>query len=263
MKRKLFYSMLLIGSLVVLQANDYERANSAAKEAFSDLDCEFEDCQKEEPKPKVIIKERVVEKPVIKEKVIYRDRVVYKERPKEEVKQNNEVDEPKATGGVVYNKAFFDIHPKSQAPILDYINYSPRSSFDINQFVDSVKKIKESGIKAYVYGRLAVPKSIRTDEVYVKVGGNYYNNGSWWKKLIYYNDSNTAQNAEYFLVNVQQDEKGRRYIKYKIYFLLDYPWKVNPSSTDVIPTGIYFQVAPKVRGFKNKFVKATPYIVEE
>ena len=267
MKLKLLSSMLLIGSLFVVQANDYERANSAAKEAFSDLDCEFEDCTKEEPKPKVIIKERVVEKPVIKERVIYRDRVVYKERPKEELTQRvvetKKSEPPQATAGVVYNKAFFDIHPKSQAPILDYISYSSRSSFDINQFVDSVKKIKESGIKAYIYGRLAVPKSIQTDEVYVKVGGNYYKNDSWWKKLIYYNDSSTAQNAEYFLVNVQEDEKGRRYIKYKIYFLLDYPWKVTPSSTDVIPTGIYFQVAPKVRGFKNKFIKATPYIVEE
>ena len=263
--------MMIIGSLFVAHANDYERANKAAKEAFSDLDCEFEDCHKEQPKPKVIVKEKIiekpvvqkviVEKPVIKEKVVYRDRVVYKEKPKEELNQPKP-QEPKALGGLVYNKAFFDIHPKSQAPLLDYLKYSSRTSFDVEHFVESVKKIGERGLKVYVYGRLEVPNTIKTDEVYVTVGKNYrYDYYGYWRKFLYYNDSDTEQNSEYFLVKVKTDPSGRRYVKYKFYSLLDKPWDVKPSSKE-IPSGI-FKMAPKVRGFQDKFVPVRVYILDE
>ena len=274
MRKFVILVMMLCSSLLTLEANSYQRTNTVAEQAFKDLDCAFGGCKKEEPKPKVIVKEKIVEKPVIKEKIVYKnhtvykDRVVYKERPqevdtKQKVVTEQKVAESQASKTLKYNKAFFDIYPKSQAPILDYINYSSRSSFDVNQFVDSVQKIKESGIKAYVYGRLAVPKSITTNEVYMFSGGNYNYNQSWWKKLIYYNDSKIAQNADYFLVKVQTDANQRRFVKYKIYFLFDYPWKVTPSSTNSIPSNFFFKMAPKVRGFKNKFIKCTPYIIEE
>ena len=266
--------MMIIGSLFMAHANDYERANKAAKEAFSDLDCEFEDCHKEQPKPKVIVKEKIVEKPVvqkvivekpvIKEKVVYRDRVVYKERPKEELNQPKP-QEPKALGGLVYNKAFFDIHPKSQAPILDYITYSDRASFNVEQYVDSVSKIHDENIKVYIYGKLEVPKSIQTNQAYIYSGERYEYHSccNRWVKEIYYNDSKTYQNADYFLVDIRKDNQGRRFVKYKIRFQLEYPWQIKPSEENVAPNVFFFKMAPKVRGYKNKFVKVKPYIIEE
>lgn len=260
------WSFMISGSLFLMHANDYTRANKAAKEAFEDLDCEFEDCKKEEPRPKVIIKERVVEKPVIqkvivekpvvKEKIVYKEKVVYKAKPKQE---------QKAIGGVSYNKAFFDIHPKSQAPILDYITYSDRASFNVEQYVDSVSKIHDENIKVYIYGKLEVPSSIKTNQVYIYSGERYEYHSccNHWVKEIYYNDSKTYQNADYFLVNVQEDNHGRRFVKYKIRFHLEYPWKIKPSEENVAPNVFFFKMAPKARGYKNKFVKVKPYIVEE
>ncbi|MGD9719383.1 MAG: hypothetical protein AB7U24_09090, partial [Sulfurimonadaceae bacterium] len=66
-------------AFVLVSGSDYTRANSAAKEAFKDLDCDFDDCPKEAPEPKVIIQEKVVEKPVI----IIHEKVV--EKPVEKV----------------------------------------------------------------------------------------------------------------------------------------------------------------------------------
>lgn len=85
---KIILSLLALLIFSTLYASDYNRANAAAKEALKDLDCDFDDCPKEAPQPKVIIQERViikekpvyiekvveVEKPLIVEKVVYRDR---------------------------------------------------------------------------------------------------------------------------------------------------------------------------------------------
>lgn len=292
--KKIVLYLLALGMAFYVQANDIDRANIAAEKAFDKLDCEFEDCKKEESKPKVtpiiIIKEKVIEKPVIQEKIVYKEKPQQEKiaqpsmqleqlqqpqqpqsrqqqpqvQPQQQRQQpQSKQPQPKALGKIIYNKAFFDIHPRSQAPILDYIDYSPNSSFDINQFVDSVKKIKESRIKAYIYGKLEVPDSITTKEVYVYSGENYRTDLYWWKKLVYYNDSETAQSADYFLVDVQQDRSGRRFVKYKIYFLLDHPWEITPANTKILPSGFFFKMAPKKRGFKDKFVKVSPYIVEE
>ena len=90
---KIFITVLVLFNLSY--ANDYERANNAARNAFKELDCEFEDCHKEEQKPKVIIKEKIVEKPVIVEKVkvvkqpVIVEKVIYKEKPQVEKKAQN------------------------------------------------------------------------------------------------------------------------------------------------------------------------------
>ncbi len=80
-------------AFVLVSGSDYTRANSAAKEALKDLDCDFDDCPKEAPEPKVIIQEKVVEKPVIiiqekivekpVEKVIIQEKIV--EKPVEKI----------------------------------------------------------------------------------------------------------------------------------------------------------------------------------
>lgn len=86
MKQFIIVLLFLTGSLNAdVSKYEYERSNAAAKEAFDDMDCDFGDCQKPEPKPKVIIKEKVVEKivekPVIQEKIIIKEKIV--QRPQQ------------------------------------------------------------------------------------------------------------------------------------------------------------------------------------
>ncbi|MBU0721369.1 hypothetical protein KJ877_08500 [bacterium] len=249
----------------VSHASDYERANAAAKEALQGLDCDFGDCPKEEVKPQVIVKEKViyVDKPVVVEKVV--EKVVYKEKAEPElIPAPQKADSDKAVEGRTYNKAFFDVHSKSQAPMLDYIKYSNRGSFDIEQFADTVSKIKEKDANVYIHGSLEVPDSITTEQVYMNVGQKYYYSYySYWTKEIYYNNSKTRQNSDYFLVNVKKDNAGNRYVDYKIYVHLDSPWTITPAEMNVAPNTYFFQMAPKTRGFKNQFVKVKPYIAEE
>ncbi len=270
---KLVLSMVVLFSLSQAAGSDYYRANAVAKDAFKGLDCEFDDCPKEEVKPKVVEKivykdrpvevEKVVEVEKIVEKVIYRDRpapVIEPEEPSPVVKVQEDV----TNDALTYNKAFFDVHAKSQAPMLDFITYTPRASFNVAQFVDTVSKIKEEYTKVYIHGSIQVPDSITTDEVYINAGEKYYYGYySYWKKEIYYNGSTTRQNSDYFLVGVKKDASGVRYVDYKIYILLEYPWKIDASEENVAPNTFHFSMAPKVRGFKEKFVPAKIFIKED
>lgn len=165
--------------------------------------------------------------------------------------------------GRLFNTAYFDVHPKTQAPILDYIKYSKRASFDIKQYIDTVSRIRDEGIVAYVHGRVIVPETITTEKVYMNVGANYIYNSYDWKKHIYYNGSKTAQNAEFFLVTTKKDEFGNRYVDYKIKFSLEHPWNLKVSEKNVAPNTFFFSMAPKVRGFKNKFEKCDIYVLDE
>jgi len=245
-----------------LNASEYDRSNNAAQKALKDLDCEFEDCHKEQPKPKVIIKERVVVKKVTVPKPVYVPIVIKQQAPKTQQKENKT---QIADANIVYNKAFFDMYPRSQAPILDYITFDKRNSFDINQFVDSVSRIKEKNLDVVIYGRLEVPKSIRTSEVYIDSGKKYRYIGCCndWTKKIYYNDATTEQNSDYFLVKVQKDANNKRYVKYKIKIHLYKPWLITPAERNVAPNQFFFKMAPKVRGYKDKFVPVKVYIIEE
>jgi len=278
--------VLILFSLVFsLNASEYDRANAAASKAFSSFDCEFEDCPKEVPKPQIIIKEKVVykDRPVIvekivqKEKVVYRDKpvivhkvvekekVVYRDRPVQKSKPVAVAKEPvHISSNRVYHKAFFDVHTKTQAPMLDYIKYTKRASFDVGQFADTVSKIKEKKTKVYIYGSLSVPNSIKTKQVYMYVGQKYYYSYySYWTKEIFYNNLKTRQNSDYFLVDTKIDSAGNRYVDYKIYIHLDTPWTIKPAEENVAPNTFFFKMAPKTRGFKNKFIVAKPFIIEE
>ncbi|QSZ41150.1 hypothetical protein GJV85_03160 [Sulfurimonas aquatica] len=256
---------LLLAFFIFSSASDYTRSNSASASALKGLDCEFEDCS--EPEPKVIVKEKVI----LKEKVVYRDRpvevikekVVYKDRPVETVQKVVEVSD-NVVAGRTYNKAFFDVHTNTQAPMLDYITYGSRTSFNIQQYVDTISKIKENGTHIYIHGKIEVPSSITTSQVYIDSGKKYFNSySSTWIKEIFYNDAKTRQNSDYFLVDVKKDNNGNKYVDYKIHILLRVPTSVGEGNKDWTPNYYFFKMAPKVRGFKNKFVKATPYIIEE
>lgn len=270
-------NVLLVLSILLLSqasASDYSRSNEAAKEAVKNLDCDFGDCPKPAPEAKVIIQEKVIikEVPVVVEKEVIVEKIVYKDNPVAEVVPAPAVEEevapvakPKAVvTNRVYNKAFFDVHTPTQAPMLDYINFAPRASFDIKQYVDTVSKIKERNTKVYIHGQIAVPDSITTSQVYMNVGQKYhFSYYSSWQKDIYYNGSKTPQNSDYFLVDVKSDNNGNRYVDYKIYLFLSAPWKLKESEENVAPNSFFFKMAPKTRGFKNEFVNAKVYIIEE
>jgi hypothetical protein len=99
--KEVILGLLLIAGLLHADVSkyEYERSNAAAKDAFDDMDCDFGDCPKPEPKPKVIIKEKVVEKivekPVVQEKIIIQEkivekpveRVIYRDRPQQAVQE--------------------------------------------------------------------------------------------------------------------------------------------------------------------------------
>jgi hypothetical protein len=109
-------ALSIVALLAIANGSDYERSNSAAKEALGGLDCEFEDCKK--PEPKVIIQERVVEKPVIVEHVIIKEKivekpvervvekVVYKDRPAQEAVQVETIAAPTSTSKRIYDASF-------------------------------------------------------------------------------------------------------------------------------------------------------------
>lgn len=249
--------LLILSIFVFANASEYSRSNAAAKEAFKDLDCDFGDC----PKPEVIIQERVIikEVPVEIEKVIVKETIIYRDSPIEEVAPI-----PKAITGRNYNKAFFDVHTKTQAPMLDYISFTSRTSFNIEHFVDTLRRIKEYNTKVYIHGQIAVPNSINTSQVYINVGKNYYNKHyNQSKKAIYYNNSDIEQNSDYFLVDVKTNAHNERYVEYKIYLLLYSPWELKASEEKFAPNTFFFKMAPRVRGFKDKFVNAEIYIDEE
>ena len=98
----------------------------------------------------------------------------------------------------------------------------------------------------------------------MNVGQNYrYNYYDSWNKNIYYNGSKTAQNAEYFLVDTKKDTFGNRYVDYKIHFHLANPYDLKVSEKNVAPNSFNFSMAPKTRGFKNKFEKCDIYVLDE
>ena len=145
--------------------------------------------------------------------------------------------------------------------MLDYIKYSKRASFDIKQYIDTVNKIGEESIKVYIHGRVIVPESITTKQVYMNVGSKYYYS-FYSKKHTYYNGSKTHQQAEYFLADTKTDTFGNGYVDYKISLIVDKPWKEKVSSV-IAPNTYFFKIAPKTRGFKNKFEKADIYVLDE
>ncbi|MEA2072526.1 MAG: hypothetical protein U9O86_02995 [Campylobacterota bacterium] len=165
--------------------------------------------------------------------------------------------------GRLMSTAYFDVHSKSQAPMLDYIKYSKRASFDVKQYIDTVSRIKDRAIDAYIHGRVIVPQNITTEKVYITVGPNYRFSSGYWAKNIYYNGSKTAQNAEYFLVTTKKDEFGNSYVDYKITLDLTEPWVLKVSEKNVAPNSFFFSMAPKTRGFKNKFEKCDIYVLDE
>ncbi len=272
----MFKKIVLVVSILLTSQlfaqSDFDRANAAAEKASKGLDCEFEDCTPKKPKviikkqyvPVVVVKEKIVTKEVPVEKIVEKEKIIYRDRPAPVIAET--IPAPvskKAVTGRTYNKAFFDVHTKTQAPMLDYIKYTTRGSFNVDQFADTVSKIKERDVKVYIHGSIAVPSSITTNQVYMNVGPKYYYSYyNYWKKEIRYNNSNSRQNSDYFLVNVKKDSNGNRYVDYKIYILLSKPWKINAAEENVAPNTFFFKMAPKVRGFKNKFVKAEIFITE-
>ena len=207
--------MSLIFSISITSAN-LLYSTSGAVQAFSSLDCEFENCQK--PLSKALGSKRV------------------------------------------YNKAFFDIETKTT--IHSHISYTTKNSFNIEEFVNGVNKFNEAA-NIVIYGSIAVPKNIISNQVFIHVGPNFhYSHWSGWKKEIYYNDLLSRQNSNHVLVNTKTDAQGQKYVDYKIIIYLTKPWQIKLSEQNVAPNTFFFKVAPKTKDFENKFLEADIYILK-
>ena len=165
--------------------------------------------------------------------------------------------------GRLFNTAYFDVTLKSQNPMLDYIKYSKRGSFDIEQYLSTVNKIGEKWITVNIQGRIIVPSSIKTKQVYVSLGKAEYvysdgNGGKW----IYYNNSKQYQNSEYFAVDTKKDIFGNRYVDFNLKLTHEFGRRVK-GDWHQTPKNIIFHMAPKARGFKNKFQKCDIYVLDE
>jgi len=161
--------------------------------------------------------------------------------------------------GRLMSTAYFDVHTQSQAPMLDYIKYSKRASFDTKQYISTLEVISKAAgaVTIYIQGRVIVPDSIKTKLVYIDAGKTYNS-----YKKIYYNGSKIPQDAEYFLVATKTDAFGNRYVDYKIvqsgHYGITYA-----RNKEYYPNTIVFSMAPKKRGFKNKFQKCDIYVLDE
>lgn len=164
----------------------------------------------------------------------------------------------------IYNKAYFDIYTRSYAPLHKRIRYDAQNSFDIYKYINTINDIRRKDIKVYIYGKIAIPKRIKTNKVYIKVGREYFKKSkNRWKKAIFYNNSNNRQNSYYHLARVKRDDNGKRYVNYKILLKLEKPWKLDTSELNYAPNTFFFKIAPNKYNFKNKFKNARVYIDEE
>ena len=164
--------------------------------------------------------------------------------------------------GLHYNSAFFDIYPSHLAPTFGYITYSTKDSFDANAFLRRVRNIHERNIKAYIKGRIEVPKEIATAKVRLYSGEDYRYKGWDGERFIIYNDKIKTQYLRTPLVDVEEDVKGRRYISFVITLFIYTPYKLEDSS-EMLPDAYLFQIAPNEEDFAKKFRKANVFIVEE
>ena len=161
--------------------------------------------------------------------------------------------------GRLMSTAYFDVETKSQPPILDYIKYSKRASFDTKQYISTLQAITSNAgdVTVYIHGRIIVPDSIKSKKVYMYVGTLYNSN-----KSIYYNNSKIPQDANYFLVDTKVDNFENRYVDYKIVQEGHYG-TTYAGDKKYYPNTFFFSMAPKVRGFKNKFQKCDIYVLDE
>ncbi|MEA2072888.1 MAG: hypothetical protein U9O86_04825 [Campylobacterota bacterium] len=169
----------LLGLLLMstISANDYSRANTAADKSLRDLDCEFEDCSKKAPEPKVIIKEKIVERPVVVEKVVYKERpakvetvvvekVVYKDRPIQKTDKPQKIDSNR-----IYKKLYVDISvPNDPTFLSDFLYITPRAGgIDWNRIKKMCLSAPTRGpYTVKVTGMMEVPENITSDRIYVQ-----------------------------------------------------------------------------------------------
>ncbi|WP_373069352.1 hypothetical protein [Sulfurimonas sp.] len=263
MYRILLVSLLLVSSSY---AEDYyKRANAAAEKAFDDMDCDFGDCKKEEPKPQVIIKEKIVEKPVIVEKVIVQEKVVEKEVPVERVVEkvvykDKPVTESKpevVSSNRHYNKLYIDVAvPGDPTFYSDYLSRTQRAS-GVNW--NPVKKAllnapeKGSDFVVKIVGFIEVPASINSEKIYIKPLGKDIT-----KYLVI--DGNEWKSAQLMLENgYKETRKIPFYYKYSSYYKSSL---INTMTNQMADISFLISNKPTERGEEKNYVKARVFIEE-
>lgn len=161
------------------------------------------------------------------------------------------------------NRAFFDIYPSHRAPLLGYIHYTTKHSFDAREFLERVRSIDEKDIKVYIKAYLEVPKEIHTKKVYIDSGDDYYYKGWDGERYIVYNGISTTHHLGSVLVDVKEDAEARRYVSFIITIIVAHPDEIKDASNEIVPNKYFFKIAPNRNGYKKLYRNVSLFIVEE
>ncbi len=167
----------------------------------------------------------------------------------------------------LFSTAYYDIMTEGESTMMEYLKYSNRAGFDVNEFNSMLTGFAKNSTIS-IRTRVLVPQNVTTSRVYVSVGKKYqYGLDIWGSGAAevhlnsFWNDK--KQIKEMTQVDVKRDELGNRYVDYKLEGFLHAGMQGKHVKINAIFTTLRFRVAPVKRGFKNKFEKAKIYVLEE
>lgn len=169
--------------------------------------------------------------------------------------------------GRLMSTAYYDVIVEDESTMMEYIKYSHRAGFDVNQFNKVLTGFgKNATISIKV--RVLVPENITTKRVYVTLGDKYQYGLDIWgggedeiALHSYWNDKQQVKNI--VQVDTKTDEFGNRYVDYKLEGFLRHGMEGKHCKINKIFSTLRFKVAPVKRGFMNKFERADIYVLDE
>jgi len=169
--------------------------------------------------------------------------------------------------GRLLSTAYYDVMVEGESTMMEYIKYSHRAGFDVNQFNNILTGFGKSATIS-IKTRVIIPDDIKTKRVYVTVGDVYrYGIDIWGSSDLelnlhsYWNDK--KQIKKIVQVSPKTDEFGHRYVDYKLEGFLRYGMQGKHCKINGIFSHLRFKVAPVKRGFLNKFERADIYVLDE
>jgi len=169
--------------------------------------------------------------------------------------------------GRLMSTAYYDVMVEGESTMMEYIKYSNRAGFDVNQFNKILTGFGKNATIS-IKTRVLVPDDIKTKRVYVTVGKTYEYGLDIWGSgdaeislNSYWNDK--KQIKEIIQVDTKKDEFGNRYIDYKLEGFLRWGMTGKHCKINRIFSTLRFKIAPVKRGFMNKFEKAYIYVLDE
>lgn len=171
------------------------------------------------------------------------------------------------TTGRLYNTAYYDIMVENSSTMMEYIKYSKRGGFDVDDFNKMLTGFGKNATIS-IKCRVVIPADVTTTRVYVSVGPEHEYGLDIWgggdheiHLNSYWNDE--KQIKEIVQLDTKQDAFGNRYVDYKLEGFLRHGMKGEHTKISNIFNTLRFQVAPVKRGFNDKFQKTDIYVLDE